>query len=1554
MIAQGRKRARCVLLAATASAISCVPSSPAARSHVAQESFLTFVTVAAVHVPPGTPQTVIEIPDDWREHYPYSERFPQTKSAPEVHVIDLAAIRFVTDGLVSISENGRPAHAMPSLVTFAPELDAIPFLADRDDYYIVQAKDAGNQSALREWLEASEIPILDYLPQLAYLVRISAEERRAIETRSEVFWIGNYSPAFRIDPLLDFVIESNAMQQIQLRALFDADRYQDQQSLLSELHALGFGNAKIVRRSRDWSVRVEAAAGRARDLVLMAGCLWVERFVPPLVTNNTARSSLTIVTGRGASNGPIMDVEDVWARGIRGEGQIAAAADTGLSTGDLSTLHQDFGQSGSVINPLRVLAGYALGRPGNWNDDQAIGGGHGTHVAGSLVGNGFRSGSTPATNTYPSTCYAGAAPQAQLVFQSLMNASGGLGGIPPDLNVLFQQAYDAGARVHSNSWATNANGGYGTESQELDQFSWRNKDMVITAGAGNGGNDSASPGPIDGIINRDCIGGPGTAKNGITIGASENYSPNFVYEFPAGDCTSSDGIEQRTWGWFRPSSFGTAPIFGDLMSDNAGGMGAISARGPTNDGRIKPDLIAPGIAVVSTRTDVNQTFEQWGTCAIPPELHPYYVTRGGTSMATPLAAGAATLVRQYYVSGWHANDRAVTNGGPTPGDSFNPSSALVKATLINGAWDMNPGQYGTGPAREIVAAWDNEKTLPNNVEGFGRVDVETSLFPGSGWADAASRRLQVHDVATGLTTGQRRDFTFVAGGNEDPLIVTLVWTDPQGAIGAGAKLVNDLDLTVTDPSGTTTYFPNGVDKTSGKDAVNNVEQVKVTSPADGTWSIAVAGTNVPGNAEAGSTAQPFALVISGQGCEDAPSVPAAVTATAVAPNRITVSWAASTGSPNSYRIYRSRGPACPDASYFAFDTVSAAAVTYEDFTVSGGETYSYKVAAVGTSCESATSECSSAVASGMCTLPPSFAGLASAEPAGTSSCSMLLSWLPASSSCPGAVSYNIYRSTTATLGPAPANKIASGIGATTYSDVNVAPGETYVYVVRAVVNGIEDANSVKQSGSPVGLQTTVHAESFDALAPGNLAGFSISGTGVSDWRGVMACSPNQSPDHVFRFGGTDCTASYANGANTQAVLGGLVIAANAIETRLELWHRWDFESLFDGGTLLIKRLGDGGYTNVPVSAFLSGPYNDSAFGQAVWGGTFNSTMTHTIVDLDVACNAIAGNTGGCAGKTLSLAFLALTDGSAVRPGWFIDDVDVTHRVPCDACAPPGVPDGLTATASANNRIDLSWAAVAGAANYSIHRESGTCPMMEPALIASGVTGTTYTDTGLSGGMTYRYVVRAVAPNGCESENSTCQSATALGPALPAPPVFTATAISTDTVSLTWSLVDGASSYVIERRSASESFTPVGISAGSQLTDTGRSADTAYLYRVFAQTATGEQSAERRDVATTINFNDDPIVPGSTPIRATHVTQLRAGVDAVRMLAHLGAASFTDPTITPGTVLIRRDHLVELRKKLDRARGALGLAPLVYTDPAISAGITRVKAVHVEELRNGVQ
>ena len=215
-----------------------------------------------------------------------------------------------------------------------------------------------------------------------------------------------------------------------------------------------------------------------------------------------------------------MQVGPVWTGvGLYGSGQIAAVADTGLDVGkNDSTLNADFRG--------RLLKTYALARTNDWSDKIS----HGTHVAGSLLGNGSNSGSNPANHAYEGS-FSGVAPEATLVFQSIADNAGNLTGIPSDLFNLFNPPYLDGARVHSNSWGASVYGQYTTDSVNTDLFVWNHKDMVICVAAGNKGIDSNS----DGFVDPDSLSSPGTAKNCITVGASEkqHYVTFFQLQFLA-------------------------------------------------------------------------------------------------------------------------------------------------------------------------------------------------------------------------------------------------------------------------------------------------------------------------------------------------------------------------------------------------------------------------------------------------------------------------------------------------------------------------------------------------------------------------------------------------------------------------------------------------------------------------------------------------------------------------------------------------------------------------------------------------------------------------------------------------------------------------------------------------------------------------------------------------------------------------------------------------------------------------------------------------------------
>jgi len=182
----------------------------------------------------------------------------------------------------------------------------------------------------------------------------------------------------------------------------------------------------------------------------------------------------------------------------------------------------------------------------------------------------------------------------------------------------------------------------------------------------------------------------------------------------------------------------------------------------------------------------------------------------------------------------------------------------------------------------------------------------------------------------------------------------------------------------------------------------------------------------------------------------------------------------------------------------------------------------------------------------------------------------------------------------------------------------------------------------------------------------------------------------------------------------------------------------------------------------------------------------------------------------------------------------------------------------------------------------------------------------------------------------------------------------ATVVTANRVDLAWMPVPNADSYIVERASslAAGFVTQVGAPAGSSISDTTAAANTAYLYRVRAVTGGIESANSNSALATTVIFTDPNLA--AVPVKAVHMTELRTAVNAVHLLADLGAVSFTDSITMPPPpyVNIRALHMTQLRTKLDEALGPLGFATGGYTD-AIVAGTTTIRAIHFQEIRDRV-
>ena len=494
-----------------------------------------------------------------------------------------------------------------------------------------------------------------------------------------------------------------------------------------------------------------------REISTLPGVLSMVEYVPPKLFNDVARRLLGVTSGNGARNLP-----------QTGAGQIVAVADTGLHQA-----HPDF--AGRVIDVV------ALGRPNNSSDPH----GHGTHVAGSVLADGSASNGS----------FAGVAPEARLYFQSLLDANDGLGGLPVSLEDLFEPAYQAGARIHSNSWGAATASAYTVDANDVDAYAAKRRDMLIVIAAGNEGTAANPFNSAAGFVDWLSIGSPASCKNALTVGAARSNR-------------TTGGLSGRTYGSTWPRDFPKPPIADQQLSGDSEGMAAFSSRGPCDDRRIKPDIVAPGTDIISTRSELAPDENFWGLV----DHNRAYAYMGGTSMACPLVAGCAVLVRQYYVDERHTS----------------PSAALLKATLINGArWLTGPDSIADRSAR------------PNFHQGFGEVSLMTSL------PNPAEPGLRLEFVDCWETpnlqlgeTGERRRFHLdVSGGM--PLRLCLAYTDLPGR-----SLQNDVSLLVQDPKGAKITGNTGLPDLTNSDVDNNVEVIRIDDPAPGRWLIQIFARNL--------------------------------------------------------------------------------------------------------------------------------------------------------------------------------------------------------------------------------------------------------------------------------------------------------------------------------------------------------------------------------------------------------------------------------------------------------------------------------------------------------------------------------------------------------------------------------------------------------------------------------------------------------------------------------------------------------------------------------------
>ncbi|MBS1521061.1 MAG: S8 family serine peptidase [Bacteroidetes bacterium] len=345
-------------------------------------------------------------------------------------------------------------------------------------------------------------------------------------------------------------------------------------------------------------------------------------------------------------------------------------------------------------------------------------------------------------------------------------------------------------------------GFYSDHTQAFDQVAYNAPYYLIVEAAGNA---HGSTGPA---VGQDYYGYKSASDQTFV---DKGPRPDSISSNNSYDCISSTANAKNilTVGAVNPLPYGPA-------NSQSITTAYFSSWGPTDDGRIKPDLVGNGVNVLSTGASSTTS----------------YITLSGTSQATPNITGSLYLLQEYY---------AQKNSG-----------TFMKAATLKGL--------------ACHTAFDAGNVGPDYIFGWGLLDMKTAA---QAITDNGTKSTIKENT---LTQGATQTFNVVASGN-GPLVATISWTDPPGSItpdgtinDRNPKLVNDLDIRISD--GTTTYMPWLLDPnnpsaaaTTGDNIRDNVEQVYVAGAIPGrayTIKVSHKGTLVSGP-------QAYSLIVTGIG-----------------------------------------------------------------------------------------------------------------------------------------------------------------------------------------------------------------------------------------------------------------------------------------------------------------------------------------------------------------------------------------------------------------------------------------------------------------------------------------------------------------------------------------------------------------------------------------------------------------------------------------------------------------------------------------------------------------
>jgi hypothetical protein len=637
--------------------------------------------------------------------------------------------------------------------------------SDGNGYYIVQFGGIVND----DWLDSirnAGVEVLQYVPNNSFFVYGSTAAIGKIASNSRVRWVGEYLPEQKLSPEIGrFVGElKGETAMFDVAVFFRADLREAGDRVSSAIRGKILNEITLPNNFFN-VVRIEANPDDVAEIAKIADVVRIDPYTKPQIEDERAAQ---IVSGNFTSTTVLSPpgYDPLTQFGVNGQNVTVSIVDDGISIP---------GNGGFYITSANTVNGPLHGAsPGAT-------GGHGHLNASIVAGDAPFSALDPTGYNYG----IGIAPKSNIINIPFLTA--GYSGVEADTadgTVATDGANGVFGSISNNSW------GNGTNANSYDSYAAQFDGFVRDASAG------ASIDPLTFVFSAGNSGSSGltrpkVAKNVIAVGNSENIRTEL----------------------------------GGTGSDNIDDLNGTSSRGLAADGRIKPDICAPGNIITGGGAGTGGS-----TFGFVAGTSNTVLRSGGTSHAAPQVAGAAALFTQFWKD-QHSGE--------------NPSPALIKAAILNTAQEMT----GVNTASAI----------PNGNEGWGRINMKYMFNTG-----VPIR--YVNQTQTLSNVGENAVYSGSVSDATKPFRVSLVWTDPPGV--GNPALVNNLDLTIT--VGANTYrgnvFTGGDSVTGGSNStIDNVENVFLPAgiPAGTLVTITVNAAALNGDGTLGNvdtTDQHFGLV----------------------------------------------------------------------------------------------------------------------------------------------------------------------------------------------------------------------------------------------------------------------------------------------------------------------------------------------------------------------------------------------------------------------------------------------------------------------------------------------------------------------------------------------------------------------------------------------------------------------------------------------------------------------------------------------------------------------